>query len=608
MQSDLIKVLPDFVANQIAAGEVVQRPASVVKELLENSIDAEANTIDIVIKDAGKTLIQISDNGKGMSETDARMCFERHATSKIADANDLFSIRSMGFRGEAMASIASVARVELKTRRPNDELGTLVEIDGADVKKYEPVSTHVGTTISVKSLFFNIPARRKFLKSDNVETANIIEEVNRISLAFPEIAFKLIHNDKTILHLPSGNLKQRISNLFGESFQKKLYSIEENTSLLKISGFIGTPDASKVKRGHQYIFLNSRFVKYNLLSHAITEAYKGLIAEKRYPVYFLFIECDPKFIDINIHPTKTEVKFEDERTLYAILNAVVKKVLGKYHLAPTLDFESESIFPSNPSKQPVPEPPISYNPSYNPFDPKPGKGYAMKAEKPAQNWEELYSGMPEPDVNQQPAPPLLLPAEIEGCDTPRTSKIFCLQNTYIVSTIKSGLMIIDKTGALERIHYERLAKNREAGRPASQQLLFPEQIRLDAADIELLKDISDELANLGFVIGEPHENTVEILGIPAIAGDMDPKSLLEMFIDQYKENFVHLQDDFQENILISLSSNIAQKAKHIIPEEEMHQITDQLFACENPFYSPKGQLLVYKLEMRELAAIFRNNE
>ncbi|MBU0487669.1 MAG: DNA mismatch repair endonuclease MutL [Bacteroidetes bacterium] len=605
--SDIIKVLPDFVANQIAAGEVVQRPSSVVKELVENAIDSGADLISILIRDAGKTSIQVTDNGSGMSENDARLSFERHATSKISNAEDLFLIRTMGFRGEALASIGSVARTELKTKREADEVGTLVEVEASEVKKYEPVQCNPGTTIIVKNLFYNIPARRKFLKSDHVEMNHIIEEVTRAALANPGIQIQLQHNGKEVMHLQSGNLKQRIAGIFGQPINKKLLTVEENTNLLKINGFITKPENARLKKGEQYFFLNNRFVKYPLLNHAVYKAFAGIIAENQHPGYFIFMECDPKFIDVNIHPTKTEVKFEDERTLYSILQAVVKKSLGQFHLAPTLDFDTETIIPLFPKDRPIVEPQISYDPDYNPFSPSEKAG-SQQRKNPADNWEELYRP-PQEHSQDNSGEPLLIPTEMdqENID-PNHSRIFLLHNTYIITTIKSGLMVIDRTGALERIHYERLLKNRENHKPSSQQLLFPVVVELNAQEYELLLDIAGELAAFGFNIEDNGSNKIEIIGIPVIAGDADPETLLEQFIGQFREYSVELSDNITEKVVRALARNIARKSNHTLTEEEMKMIVDQLFGCQVPYSTPGGKPVIYKLDMDELARIFRKGD
>jgi len=467
--SDIIQLLPDNVANQIAAGEVVQRPASAVKELLENAIDAGANKIQLILKDAGKALIQVIDNGCGMTANDAKMCFERHATSKVRKAEDLFAIRTMGFRGEAMASIAAIAQVEMKTRRHEDELGVLISIEGSVILREEPVATTEGTSISIKNLFFNTPARRNFLKSNPAEMRHIIDEFQRVALAHPAIAFSLHHDKSEIYRLPASSLKQRIVHLLGNNYNERLIPVEEETSIINLKGFIGKPEFAKKTRGEQFFFVNNRFIKDAYLNHAVNRAYEELLPEENFPLYVLFIEIDPANIDVNVHPTKTEIKYLDEKSIYAILHSAVKRSLGRFNISPTIDFDQETGFSSmiTPmAPEEIVPPSITFNPDFNPF----------AAEKPvlrenaytnfsknyynglagmsggSKNWGSLYE-IAKHSVAEQSA--MDLSGDTEDDHAPVQKQLMQLHNRYIISQIKSGLMVIDQQAAHERVLYER---------------------------------------------------------------------------------------------------------------------------------------------------------
>jgi DNA mismatch repair protein MutL len=456
--SDIIHLLPDHVANQIAAGEVIQRPSSAVKELVENSVDSGATNIKLIIKDAGRTLIQVTDNGSGMSETDARMCFERHATSKIREADDLYSIKSMGFRGEAMASIAAISQVELKTKTKDTELGTLINIEGSKIKTQENCATNKGTSISIKNLFFNVPARRNFLKSDNVELKHIIEEFTRVALANPSINFTFYHNDNEVYNLKKSNLRQRISSMNGKNYNEKLVPIKEETSLTSISGFIGKPEFARKTRGEQYFFVNNRFIKSGYLHHAIVSAYTDLIPKEQIPSYFLFFEINPILIDINIHPTKTEIKFEDEKSIYAILRACAKKALGQHNITPTIDFNKDPSFDTiAPKDANLKMPKIKVDDSYNPFEKKinPNKNNT-------ENWENLFelSQSEEQKISEN----RIVQSSLENFENFNQKILFQIQEKYILSPIKSGIMIVHQQRAHQKILYNKYLNFREKNR------------------------------------------------------------------------------------------------------------------------------------------------
>ncbi|MBL7892464.1 MAG: DNA mismatch repair endonuclease MutL [Bacteroidia bacterium] len=607
--SDIIQLLPDSVANQIAAGEVIQRPASAVKELLENAIDSGATDIKLIVKDSGKTLIQVIDNGCGMSETDARMSFERHATSKIKKADDLFNIRTKGFRGEALASIAAIAHVELKTRRHIDEIGTRIEMEGSEVKSQNPFNSPVGTSFSVKNLFYNVPARRNFLKSDQVEFRHILEEFERVVIPHPEIAFSLHHNNQAVFQLEKGSLKQRIVALFGSNYNERLAPLEQETNILNLIGYIGKPEFAKKKRGEQFFFINKRFIKSAYLNHAVQGAYDELLARDSFPSYFILMEVDPKTIDINIHPTKTEIKFEDEKSIYAILRSSVKLSLGKHNITPTIDFNQEMSFANIPLKSDkdfIPEPTIKVDPNYNPFKTSVSSTSYKKSESVLNlsnkaNWEKLYESIrAETEQHQKPAE-----KDREVIHVEEGSQVFQLHGKYILSPIKSGLMIVDQQGAHERILYEQYVNSIANHKASSQQDLFPKTIELSTVDAELVKELSAEIHGVGFDISEFGKNTFVINGIPADVTNADSAQLLEGLLETYKLNLIEIKIDKRDNIARSMARNAAVKSGKSLTQSEMQSLIDRLFACAMPYTSPSGKPIVTTMAVADIERLFK---
>lgn len=588
--ADIIQLLPDSVANQIAAGEVIQRPASAVKELMENAIDAGGTSIKLIIKDAGKALIQVIDNGKGMSVTDARMSFERHATSKIKKVDDIFSIRTMGFRGEALASIAAIAQVELKSRRAEDELGTQILIEGSKILQQTPMQAPLGTSIAVKNLFYNVPARRNFLKSNPIELKHIYEEFQRVALAHPEIAFELLSDGEIKFQLPAENLKVRMVQIFGKGTAERIAEIEEQTDLIEIKGFIGFPSAAKKTRGEQYFFVNNRFIKDAYLNHAVLTAYEGLLPADSFPSYVLDIEIDPAKIDVNVHPTKTEIKFENEKMIYAILRAAVKRSLGVHNITPSIDFEASPDF--NQYYQPmkhteIPDAPrINLNPEYNPFAARVRQPTMnLRDQHNAANWETIFENTLVPDTITQSS--LALPEEK---DIPKssTSIAFQLHQKWIVSPVKSGLMIIDQVAAHERILYERFLAHLLNSPGHSQQSLFPQTLNLSAPDFALVTEMLAELKALGFELREFGNNTFVLEGIPAEISDADGLELIEKLLENFKELAAITKIDRKENLAKSLARQAAIKAGKFLSAVEMQSIIDELFSCSTPSVALNG--------------------
>jgi DNA mismatch repair protein MutL len=606
--ADIIKLLPESVANQIAAGEVIQRPASVVKELMENSVDAGSTFITVLAKDGGKTLIQVTDNGCGMSDTDARMCFERHATSKIREAGDLFAIRTLGFRGEAMASIAAVSQVILRTRREEDEIGTQVIIAGSVVESQEPVTCDTGTSFLVKNLYFNTPARRKFLKTNNAELKHIIHEFQRVALANPQVEFSLIHNESEIYNLPASNLKQRIVHLFGKPVNQNLTTLDTATSLVNLRGYIGKPELAKKTAGEQFFFINNRFMKHPYFHRAVMNAYEKLLPADYFPSYFIFLETEPASIDINIHPTKTEIKFEEEPAIFQIIVAAVREALGKFNLMPSIDFNSEQaieIPPLRPDNS-FRIPRISYNSGYNPFEMerKGFENYAARNEGDLlRNWEKLYADqtglpdenpVPEPDSQQQ----LSMRGDHSG------SRFLQLKNRYILTAVKSGLMVIDQHNAHERILYEKYLQALAHNHVVAQQTLFPETIELEPSDYLMTLELMDDMQALGFDVRDFGSNTVVMNGCPADITNPDPRGLLESILDDYKNKQTDIKVKARERLILSLASASAVNYGKSLSDAEMQEIVDRLFACENPNYSPGGNPVIFILSLEEIEKKF----
>jgi len=612
--SDIIKLLPDSVANQIAAGEVVQRPASAVKELLENAIDSGADQIKLIIKDAGRSLIQVIDNGHGMSPTDARLSFERHATSKIKKAEDLFNIKSMGFRGEALASIAAIAQVDLKTRTPEQNMGTHIIIEGSVVKEQSEIATQQGSVFSIKNLFFNTPARRNFLKSNVVETRHIQEEFNRVALMHPHIAFSFYDEDRRKAVLSAGSLKQRIVALFGKSLNTKILSVEEHTDLVKVYGFVGKPETARKTRGEQYFFVNKRFIKHPYLNHAVLNAYEELIPQGHFPSYFINFEIDPKLIDVNIHPTKTEISFQDERTIYQILRASVKMTLGKYAFSPQLDFEREMSFdtPPLPAGVEPKQPTIHINPDYNPFETE--KTSAAKSTSNwsppnkterelnnEQNWQQLYEGLEQTDaqINIQSN----LNKDIDF-DTSQMS-FFQIEAQYIASSVAGGLMLIHQKAAHERVLFNRFSDIMSQDSPACQRKIFPDIIEFSPSDMGLIKELWQEIHQLGFELKQLDNNEIQILGAPPDIVNEASDRILEGMLEHYKNNQMEVRLDKKNNVLLSMAKNLSVQMGQVLKHEEMTALVEALLECENYTYSPSGQKTMTILSLDELNHIFR---
>ncbi len=613
---DIIRILPDNVANQIAAGEVIQRPASAVKELMENAIDSGATFIKLFIKDAGRTLIQVIDNGCGMSGTDARLSFERHATSKIREAGDLFCIRTMGFRGEALASVAAVAQVELKSKRIGDETGTHIIIEGSEVKSQEICSCTEGTSISIKNLFFNVPARRNFLKSNTIETNHIFEEFNRVALSYPHISFELYNNNLVVYHLEKSSLKQRIINLFGNTYNQKLLPVDQKAGYFSVSGFVGKPESAKKTRGEQYFFVNGRFFKHNYLHHAISNAFAELISEKSFPSYFLYIEIDPQEIDINIHPTKTEIKFQDEKTIYAILRSAVKQSLGLYCVTPSIDFDIDKgldIIPL-PKGQIVSAPVIKLDPDYNPFknhlEPKEKKENIL----PAYPKDRFYSRHADSQIEISVDVPeiksangLSLPSDLDKNVNEGSKGIFMqLLNSYIVTHVKSGLLIVDQQNAHERILFEEyleILTKSQAG--AQQKELFPQMLEFSVTDTALLLEIIEDVKHLGFDISEFGANSFVINGTPCNMPESNLQNVIEELLEHYKMSKSDIGMDKNEKIAKAFASSIAIKHGHVLKTEEMTSIINRLFACKIPYHSPDGKQVLQIISKEELEKKFQ---
>lgn len=604
--ADIIQLLPDHVANQIAAGEVIQRPASVVKELMENAIDAGASRIDLIIKDAGKTLIQVNDNGSGMSAVDARTSFERHATSKIKLADDLLTLHTKGFRGEALASIAAISHVTLKTKLHDAELGQEIKVEGSKVVEQEACQCTNGSSFAVKNLFYNVPARRNFLKSANVEFKHIQEEFVRLAYTHPDIHFTLTHNNKEVFQLQPTKLRQRIVAILGERFNERLVPVSEETDIVKINGFVTKPEYAKKTKGEQYLFINNRYIKNGYLHHAIMGAFEGFIPHKTYPSYFIYFQIDPKSIDINIHPTKTEVKFEEERAIYAILKSAIKQALGQFNAVPSLDFETETSFNPPPLKkgEGVQIPTVKVDPEYNPFKSKKDSNSALQSaglgqpKATREDWENFYEvrSQAHEEVDQD-----------LGFEEEEASKEMVnaqqLMGRYILTTLKSGVVLIDQKRAHERILFEQFTDQIKEKALHTQGLMFPEHIDLSIIERALLEQHQETLNEVGFQ-WEINKEGVDISGIPATASDANPKELFETLLAYLKN-----EDDAKVPVLEQIAKSMAVAAAMDYGKKldgmEMNHIIDQLFACNAPYYSPSGKPTIITFTAEEIAKRFQ---
>lgn len=612
--SSIIQLLPDHVANQIAAGEVVQRPASVVKELIENAIDAKATDIKLIVKDAGKTLIQVIDNGSGMSVTDARLCFERHATSKIRNAEDLFALNTKGFRGEALASIAAIAHVELKTKQEQEELGTHIIIEGSKFTSQDVAVLPKGTSFAVKNLFFNIPARRNFLKSDTVEFRHIVDEFQRVALAHPSIYFTLIHNGSETFNLPNSNYRQRIVNVFGGKTNEKLVPVTEDTEIVSIGGFIGKPEHAKKSRGEQFFFVNDRFIKSGYLHHAIMNAYEGLLREGNQPSYFLYLNVPPNTIDINIHPTKTEIKFDDEHALYAILRSAVKHSLGQFNVAPVLDFERDANLdtPYEYKNKESEFPTIEFNTNFNPFESnnevkRTSASTSFQSYKPKNNdanWDNLYVGLKQDTQeihshsfeNHEITGSLFNDREIE--ESP--SRTYQIHKKYIVSSIKSGMLVINQSRAHQRILYEQFLTSITVNKASSQQLLFPLELYFSNDEVQFIIELKPSLENTGFIFDSIENDKVLISGIPVNVQESEIPIVIEELINTLQEEIPESSFSLNDGIAKSMAKSISVKNGTYLTEKEQENLVNGLFACKDASVSPFNKPTFITLSVEDL--------
>jgi DNA mismatch repair protein MutL len=610
--SDVIKLLPDHIANQIAAGEVIQRPASVVKEMVENAIDAGASKVDVVIKDAGKTLIQIVDNGKGMSTFDARMCFERHATSKVSKAEDLFTLTTKGFRGEALASVAAIAHVTLKTKQREDQVGNLLQIEGSKVVLQEPIVCPIGSSFEVKNLFYNVPARRNFLKTDAIEFRHILDDFERIVLAHPEVHFTLKHNETEIYNLPSAILKKRVIDVLGRNSGEKLVPIEESTDIVELKGFVGKPEFAKKKRGEQFLFVNDRFFKDSFFNHAITKAFDGLLQSKTFPTYFLYLTINPQKIDVNVHPTKTEIKFEEDRLIYAIILSSIRQALGKYNIAPTLDFNRETSFdlPLSMSNQIPVEPRIIVNENYNPFNTTtsaPSKSSsqssftsAIKAEGfgnkevNQEDWKNFYEIKEEvQEVENQE-----LDLEIEV----NSKKEYIVRGNYLVTSCKSGLMLIHHRRAVERIVYDKMMNSFISNPIHSQKLLFPYEKEVSAAEKSEWINNATMLNRLGFE-SDFSENVMQIHGIPSVLQEENINSCIDGILENISFREIE-KGEIAHVIIQSIARSASQKKNIVLNNEASELLVEDLFQCSEHTFTPNGKTIIQTLTLEEIANKF----
>ena len=625
--SDIIRLLPDSVANQIAAGEVIQRPASVIKELVENAIDAGAQHIDVPVTDAGKSSIQVIDDGKGMSETDARLSFERHATSKIREAADLFALRTMGFRGEALASIAAVAQVELRTCVEGEELGTKLVIAGSKVESQEAISCPKGSNFCVKNLFFNVPARRKFLKSNQTELSNILTEFERIALVNPNVSFTLYHNDAELFNLPAIQLRQRIMGVFGKKINQDLLSLDVDTTMVRISGFVARPESARKKGARQYFFVNGRYMRHPYFHKAIMDAYEHLIPVGEQVSYFIYFDVDPGNIDVNIHPTKTEIKFENEQAIWQILAAAVKETLGKFNAVPSIDFDTEGMpdipaFESSPYAG-IQPPKTTYNPDYNPFNTSavPPSSYSSK---PSRDWEQLYEGLEHhssaqhiqksyPDDGdyftaasmEQPVTPTLYDHSEEAAMGEKSSQHYQFKGRFILTSVKSGLMIIDQQRAHIRILYDQYLEQITRRQGASQGMLFPDIVQFPVSEVPVLQEIMEDLSYLGFELTDLGGGSYAINGIPSGIEGLNPVELIQSMVHTAMEKGGKVKEEVQSNLALTLAKAAAIVPGQVLTNEEMNGLVDGLFAVATPNYTPDGKTVLSVLQEDELEKLFK---
>lgn len=625
--SDIIRLLPDSVANQIAAGEVIQRPASVIKELVENAIDAGAQHIDVQVTDAGKSSIQVIDDGKGMSETDARLSFERHATSKIREAADLFALRTMGFRGEALASIAAVAQVELRTCVEGEELGTKLVIAGSKVESQEAISCPKGSNFCVKNLFFNVPARRKFLKSNQTELSNILTEFERIALVNPNVSFTLYHNDAELFNLPAIQLRQRIMGVFGKKINQDLLSLDVDTTMVRISGFVARPESARKKGVRQYFFVNGRYMRHPYFHKAIMDVYEHLIPVGEQVSYFIYFDVDPGNIDVNIHPTKTEIKFENEQAIWQILAAAVKETLGKFNAVPSIDFDTEGMpdipaFESSPYAG-IQPPKTTYNPDYNPFNTSavPPSSYSSK---PSRDWEQLYEGLEHhssaqhiqksyPDDGdyftaasmEQPVTPTLYDHSEEAAMGEKSSQHYQFKGRFILTSVKSGLMIIDQQRAHIRILYDQYLEQITRRQGASQGMLFPDIVQFPVSEVPVLQEIMEDLSYLGFELTDLGGGSYAINGIPSGIEGLNPVELIQSMVHTAMEKGGKVKEEVQSNLALTLAKAAAIVPGQVLTNEEMNGLVDGLFAVATPNYTPDGKTVLSVLQEDELEKLFK---
>lgn len=625
--SDIIRLLPDSVANQIAAGEVIQRPASVIKELVENAIDAGAQHIDVLVTDVGKSSIQVIDDGKGMSETDARLSFERHATSKIREAADLFALRTMGFRGEALASIAAVAQVELRTCVEGEELGTKLVIAGSKVESQEAISCPKGSNFCVKNLFFNVPARRKFLKSNQTELSNILTEFERIALVNPNVSFTLYHNDAELFNLPAIQLRQRIMGVFGKKINQDLLSLDVDTTMVRISGFVARPESARKKGARQYFFVNGRYMRHPYFHKAIMDAYEHLIPVGEQVSYFIYFDVDPGNIDVNIHPTKTEIKFENEQAIWQILAAAVKETLGKFNAVPSIDFDTEGMpdipaFESSPYAG-IQPPKTTYNPDYNPFNTSavPPSSYSSK---PSRDWEQLYEGLEHhssaqhiqksyPDDGdyftaasmEQPVTPTLYDHSEEAAMGEKSSQHYQFKGRFILTSVKSGLMIIDQQRAHIRILYDQYLEQITRRQGASQGMLFPDIVQFPVSEVPVLQEIMEDLSYLGFELTDLGGGSYAINGIPSGIEGLNPVELIQSMVHTAMEKGGKVKEEVQSNLALTLAKAAAIVPGQVLTNEEMNGLVDGLFAVATPNYTPDGKTVLSVLQEDELEKLFK---